>query len=204
MLRFCFRVVQSGVVSLYGAAYGLVNFGFLLWLPTNLRAVGMSAGAADALIAKSALLAFPGALVVMLLYGLWSTRWSLALLGLLTSVSLAGLAIAGPGNLNNQLLLGGLVLGVIVCSSGMTSLLSPYCTEVFPTRLRSTGSGLAAGASKAGGVVGQAAALLQFAPSLALSAVLTAAPVLLAAVLIAGVGIETRGRRLEEIYQPSV
>jgi putative MFS transporter len=197
-----FRAVQSGVVTLYGAAYGLVNFGFLLWLPTNLRSAGLSAGASDALLAKSALLAFPGALIVMLLYGWWSTRWSLALLGLLTTVSLTGLAIVGPGNVNNDLLLGALVLGVIVCSSGMTSLLSPYCTEVFPTRLRSTGSGLAAGASKAGGVAGQAATLLQLAPSLALSAVITAAPVLLAALLIAGVGIETRGRRLEETYLP--
>jgi len=197
-----FRASQSGAVSLYGVAYGLVNFGFLLWLPTNLRAAGLSVAGSDALLAKSALFAFPGALIVMFLYGWWSTRWSLVVLALLTSLALTGLAILGPGNVHNDLLLGALVLGVIVCSSGMTSLLSPYCTEVFPTRLRSTGSGLAAGASKAGGMAGQAAALLHLAPGLAFAAVLTAAPVLFAAALIAGVGIETRGRRLEEIQVP--
>lgn len=199
LLRPVQRAIQSGAVSLYGLAYGLVNFGFLLWLPTNLRAVGLGVGASDALIARSALLAFPGALVVMWLYGWWSTRWSLVLLALLTCAALLGLSTFGPANVHNEILLGGLVFAVIVCSSGMTSLLAPYCAEVFPTRLRSTGSGLAAGASKAGGMAGQAAALLHLAPGLALSAVVTAAPVLVAALVIGAVGLETRGRRLEEI-----
>ena len=197
-----FRATQSGAVTLYGVAYGLVNFGFLLWLPTNLRAAGLGIAASDALVARSALFAFPGALLVMLLYGWWSTRWALVVLALLTSVALTGLAILGPSNVHNDLVIGALVLGVIVCSSGMTSMLSPYCTEVFPTRLRSTGSGLAAGASKAGGVCGQVATILHLAPTLAFSAILTAAPVLAAAAVIAAVGIETRGRRLEEIHLP--
>ncbi|MES2564484.1 MAG: MFS transporter, partial [Pseudomonadota bacterium] len=45
--------VTSALV-LCGIAWGLVNFGFLLWLPSNLRAMGMTGGAADALLAKSA------------------------------------------------------------------------------------------------------------------------------------------------------
>ncbi len=50
-------------------AWGLVNFGFLLWLPSNLGSRGMDAGAASALLARSAfMLALPGIVMVTRLY----------------------------------------------------------------------------------------------------------------------------------------
>jgi MFS transporter, putative metabolite:H+ symporter len=78
--------------------------------------------------------------------------------------------------------------------------LSAYSTEIFPTRLRSRGSGLAAGISKAGGVA--IIALVVFAiapPSIADTALIGAVPLALAAIAIAFYGPETRNRQLEEI-----
>ena len=42
-------VLTTGLV-LCGLAWGLVNFGFLLWLPSNLRGLGMVGGAGEALL----------------------------------------------------------------------------------------------------------------------------------------------------------
>lgn len=192
-------VAQTIAIALFGLAWGLVNFGFLLWLPTNLRNAGFSVAASDAILAKSALLAFPGALLVAWLYSRWSTRGTMLLVAALTGLSLLALSLLAPIALHNSVLFVGLVVSLLVFSSGMTSVLSPYSAEVYPTKLRATGSGLAAGSGKFGGMAGQGANLAHLAPGLTASGLIVAAPVLLAVLVLAAVGIETRGRRLEEI-----
>lgn len=192
---------QTLAIAVYGLAWGLVNFGFLLWLPTNLRHAGFGVGASDAILAKSALLAFPGALLVAWLYSRWSTRGTMVAVAALTGLSLLALSLFSPYALQHNLVLVALVVALLVFSSGMTSVLSPYSAEVYPTRLRGTGSGLAAGAGKFGGMAGQGATLAHLAPGLAMSGLIVAAPVLIAGLAVAGVGIETRGRRLEEIQR---
>ena len=69
-------------------AWGLVNFGFLLWLPTNLGSMGMDATAASALLARSALLALPGIAIVIWLYHRWSSIKALVLFIALTTATL--------------------------------------------------------------------------------------------------------------------
>jgi putative MFS transporter len=192
-------VMQTAAIGLYGLAWGLVNFGFLLWLPTNLRIAGFGVGASDAILAKSALLAIPGALLVAWLYSRWSTKGTMIVVGAFTGISLIAMSLFAPLALHNSILLVGLTVAVLIFSSGMTSVLSPYSAEVYPTRLRATGSGLAAGSGKFGGMAGQGANIAHLAPGLGASGLIVAAPVLLAVLLLAGVGIETRGRRLEEI-----
>jgi putative MFS transporter len=196
--------VQTFAVTLYGLAWGLVNFGFLLWLPTNLRSLGLGVGASDALIAKSSLLAFPGAILVAWLYSRWSSRYSMAAIALLTAGSLIAISVLGAGAVHQGGLLVALVVTLIVCSSGMTAMLSPYSAEVYPTRLRATGSGLAAGSGKFGGILGQGATVAHLAPGLALSSLIVAVPVLISVAVLAAVGIETRGRRLEDIQALTV
>jgi len=191
--------LQSIAISMYGLAWGLVNFGFLLWLPTNLRHAGFGIGASDAILAKSAVLAFPGALLVAWLYSRWSTKGSMLLVGALTALSLIALSLLAPLALHNDVVFIAIVVAMLMFSSGMTSVLSPYSAEVYPTRLRATGSGLAAGSGKFGGILGQGATLAHVAPGLALSCLLTAGPVLLSLLVLAKVGLETRGRRLEDI-----
>ena len=60
-----------------GVAWGLVNFGVMLWLPVNLVELGVDAQATSTLLAKSALLAVPGMIRVIWLYHHWSTVKSL-------------------------------------------------------------------------------------------------------------------------------
>jgi MFS transporter, putative metabolite:H+ symporter len=192
-------VAQTAAISLYGLAWGLVNFGFLLWLPTNLRHAGFGVGASDAILAKSALLAVPGALLVAWLYSSWSTKGTMLVVSALTALSLIALSVLAPFALTHNVVLVGFVVGLLVFSSGMTSVLSPYSAEVYPTRLRATGSGVAAGSGKFGGMAGQAATLAHLAPGLSTAGLIVAAPVLLSILALAAVGIETRGRRLEEI-----
>jgi putative MFS transporter len=84
--------------------------------------------------------------------------------------------------------------------SSVVAVLSAYSAEVFPTRLRSRGSGLAAGFSKAGGVLIIALVAISVAPpSIAGTALIGAIPMAVAAVAVALFGTETRKRQLEEI-----
>ena len=46
-------------LSIAGIAWGLVNFGLLLWLPADLVAQAYSVSVSSALLAQSALIAFP-------------------------------------------------------------------------------------------------------------------------------------------------
>jgi putative MFS transporter len=90
---------------------------------------------------------------------------------------------------------------LLVSSGGVIAMLSPYTAEVYPTHLRGTGSGFAAASSKVGGIFGPpvVASLLAATGALTIPALAAAAPVLLAAGVLAAKGLETRGRRLEDI-----
>src|SRR4029077_19500763 len=65
-------------LTLAALAWGFVNFGVLLWLPSSLVAEGRSVGLASTVIAKSTLFAAPAVVIVAYIYSAWSTKWSLA------------------------------------------------------------------------------------------------------------------------------
>ena len=82
----------------------------------------------------------------------------------------------------------------------MLAVLAAYSAEVYPTRIRSRGTGLAAGASKAAGVVVIAIVAAALAPpTIAVTALIGAIPMALAALAVLMFGVETRRRRLEDI-----
>ncbi|MGH6851435.1 MAG: MFS transporter, partial [Methylocella sp.] len=84
--------------------------------------------------------------------------------------------------------------------SSVVAVLSVYSSEIFPTRIRSRGTGFAAGASKAGGVAIIALVVFGVAtPSIAKVALMGAIPMALAVILMLFFGVETCNRRLEEI-----
>lgn len=189
-------------LTLCGVAWGLVNFGFLLWLPTNLRALGLGSGASDALLAKSALIAFPGAVLVAWLYSRWSSKKTLVLFILLTAAALLGFALLGEGAGQSEGMLTVLVVTLLVSSSGVIAMLIPYGAEIYPLQVRTTGTGLVAASSKLGGIAGAAVGLAALAPSLVVSALAVMVPVAFSALVLSRKGIETRGRGLEEISMP--
>jgi putative MFS transporter len=108
--------------------------------------------------------------------------------------------VAGDSVATNRLLLYGLLVMPIWGISSVVAVLSAYSAEIFPTRLRSRGSGLAAGFSKAGGVLIIALVAVEVAPpSITGTALIGALPLTIAARAVALFGPETRRRQLEEI-----
>ncbi|RAK58231.1 MFS transporter [Phenylobacterium deserti] len=179
-------------------AWGLVNFGVLLWLPAGLVAEGVSVSAASGLIAKSTLIAAPTILLSVWLYSAWSTRGALALMLAATAAGLAGLALRSAGVPMLQDPVAPLAL-LIVGSSGVISILLPYTAENFPLRIRGRATGWIAGCSKIGGLLAQGLSVLGLAPALALAAAFVCGLTLLAFVLTVALGRETRGRDLRDL-----
>jgi putative MFS transporter len=182
-----------------GVAWGLANFGFLLWLPMNLRAMGMDAATATSLLARSAFLALPGTLLVIWLYHRWSSVKTLVAFIALSAASLLGFFLLGWLGVASTAGMALATVALLVSSSGVIATLIPYASEIYPVHLRATGAGLIAASSKLGGILGAGLGVLGLFADLSLSAVAIAVPMLAAALLLAKNGIDTRGRRLEDI-----
>jgi MFS transporter, putative metabolite:H+ symporter len=188
------------VVALFGLGVGLVTFGFQLWIPSNLQKLGFTEVTSDRILRDSALIGFPATFLIAWLYGFWSSKKTLIWLALVTAAALVGFVIAGDDVATNRALLYALLVIPITGISSILAVLIAYTSEVYPTRIRSRGTGLAAGASKAGGVVIIALVVAAItAPSIAVTALIGAIPMALAALAVAVFGVETRKRRLEEI-----
>ncbi len=191
---------QTTVVALLGIGSGLVLFGFNLWIPTNLRKLGFTEVTADRILRDSALIGFPFTFVVAWLYGFWSSKKTIILLTTVTAAALFGFAIAGDEVVSNRTLLYVLLVIPIWGINTVTAVLAVYSSEIYPTRIRSRGTGLAAGASKAGGVMIIALVVLGVAaPSIATTTLIGGIPMALAAIAMIVFGVETRKRSLEEI-----
>lgn len=195
-------VLLTLAVCFYGVTWGLVNWGFLTWLPSILRDyLHLDGKIANHLLAKSALFALPGCVLVAWLYGFWSSKKTMALFAIGTAAVLAVFATFKPGD--SQALFSVLIVLLLIGLSGMIAMLSPYSVELYPTRLRASGGGVAASSSKAGGVVGPSAVALIMGifPGLAIPALSLAVPLVMAAVALWATGKETSGKRLEELSE---
>jgi putative MFS transporter len=187
-------------VCFYGMAWGLVNWGFLTMLPTILQDyLHLDGQIANRLLAKSALIAVPGCLLVAWLYGRWSSKKTMVLFALGTAAVL--IAFSRFTAEDSRALFSLLTILLLFGLGGMISMLSPYSVELYPTKLRATGGGLVASSSKVGGVIGPSAVagVLFFFPGLAVPSLLVAAPLVIAAAILWLKGKETSGKRLEEI-----
>jgi len=182
-----------------GTGWGLANFGFLLWLPTNLKELGVDPAAASALLAKSAFFALPGIAVVILLYQRWSSFKALVLFIALTAAVLLGFAALAAFQIRSTGLTTVATAALLVSVSGVIAMLIPYAAEIYPVHLRGSGSGVIAASSKFGGILGAALALFSFFDHFALSAVALALPMAVSAAMLWRSGVETRGIALEDI-----
>jgi MFS transporter, putative metabolite:H+ symporter len=198
------HVLATLALVLYGVGWGMVNFGFLTWLPTLLMSGGGSAAFASGLIARSALVALPGAVLMALLYGFWRTRDSLSLFAIGIGVSLLALALLIGRGLPAWAMAGLLVV-LLTMINGSSAALSSYSADVYPTAVRGTGSGLVAAAMKLGGVLGPQLLAVALAAGVGLvtPALVVAGPLLVAALLVWQAGLETRGHRLEDVRTAS-
>jgi len=193
-------VSQTVVIMALGIGVGFVLFGFNLWIPTNLRRLGFAEVTADRILRDSALIGFPFTFVAAWMYGFWSSKKTVILLTALTATAMFGFALAGDAVGENLIILYVLLVIPIWGINTVTAVLSVYSSEIYPTRIRSHGSGLAAGASRAGGVMIIALVVLGVAtPSLANTTLIGAIPMAIAALGILMFGVETRNRQLEAI-----
>jgi putative MFS transporter len=200
LLRGAHANITWGLV-VCGVGWGLVNFGFLLWLPTNLGSMGMDPSAASALLARSAILALPGIGVVIWLYHSWSSIKALVLFIILTAVTLLAFFMLGSIGAQSATAMVIATALLLVSSSGVIAMLIPYAAEIYPVHLRGTGSGVIAASTKFGGILGAACGVLGVLGDLALSALLIALPMAISAIMLIRSGVDTRGRRLEEIQE---
>jgi putative MFS transporter len=185
-------------LTLAALAWGLVNFGLLLWLPAALIAEGRSVAASSSLIAKSTLIAAPTILISTWLYSVWSTKWSLVAMIGVTALGLLGLALREGGMvaLANPLI--PLTL-VILGSSGVISILLPYTAENYPVRVRGRATGWVAGCSKLGGLLAQSLSVAGAVPAFGTAVLVISVPAAISLLLLAVFGHETRGVDLREL-----
>ena len=188
-------------LTVCGVAWGLLNFGFLLWLPSNLRNLDMDAGASSRLLAHSAMLALPGILLVIWLYHSWSSIKTLILFIVLSTASLLVFYVLGTMGIHSTASITIATASLLISSSGVIAMLIPYAAEIYPVYLRATGSGLIAAASKFGGILGAACGVLGLFNNMTFSALFIAIPMGISAILLGRSGIDTRGQNLEEIQQ---
>jgi MFS transporter, putative metabolite:H+ symporter len=191
---------QSLAIVLLGIGIGFVTYGFQLWIPSDLQQIGFSNGTAAALLRNSALIGYPFTFLAAVLYGFWSSKKTILILIALTIVSLAVFVVGGNSITSNKTAFLFLLAVPILATAVVTALISAYSSEVYPTIIRGRGGGLAAGATKAGGVLIIAMVTATIAsPSMRATALIGAVPLLLALGAVLAFGTETRKRPLEEI-----
>jgi putative MFS transporter len=186
-------------LTLAALAWGFVNFGVLLWLPSSLVAEGRSVGLASTIIARSTLIAAPTVLVTAYLYSAWSTKYSLIAAIGITTLGLFAVMTRATGFVP---LLGNPIVPLsllIVGSTAVISILLPYAAENYPVRIRGRATGWVAGWSKVGGLIAQGLSALALVPALGVAAAVVTLPAVISLVLIAVNGRETRGRDLREL-----
>lgn len=188
-------------LSVAAIAWGLINFGLLLWMPAHLVAKGYSMALSSELLAASALIALPTVFVAALLYGRWSSKGSL-----LGSIALTAAGLAGLIRLE---MIGGTeaspvwpIALLLVGSNALIAMLLPYAAESYPLRVRGRATGWVAACTKGGGLFAQLLGLLGLVPALLFGAWMVLVPVLLGLVLVAWHCAETRGRDLRVLDEP--
>uniref|UniRef100_A0A7J3X6H0 MFS transporter n=1 Tax=Thermofilum pendens TaxID=2269 RepID=A0A7J3X6H0_THEPE len=177
-------------------AIALTYWGIFLWLPDMLYARGLGFAKSLEYAIAIALAQIPGYLSAAYLVEAVGRKPVLAAYMLLAGLASVGVLLAAtPADL---LLWGALVSFFNLGAWGVTY---AYTPELYPTRLRGTGSGWANSFGRVGGMVGPYVAGLMmqlYGDPLAPFTVFAALHLVSAAAVLL-LGVETKGRRLEEV-----
>jgi putative MFS transporter len=195
-------LAQTWALSIAAIAWGLINFGLLLWMPALLVAKGYSVALSSRLLAASALIAVPTVFAAAALYGRWSSKGALVASIALTAAGLLGLIhleIASPANASPVLPIALLIVGI----NGIIAMILPYAAESYPLKVRARATGWVAACTKTGGLLAQGLGVFGLVPGLAWGAALTLVPIAVALVLVMRFCTETRGRDLREMEEPA-
>ncbi|WP_430379627.1 MFS transporter [Streptomyces sp. B1-3] len=179
------QTAKTMVVSAYALAWGLVYWGFITFLPSQLESAGGHGMSAATLLFLSSLLAIPTCAVGAWLYMRWSARGTMVVYAALTVVALLTLAAVGMDG-SRPLLLATVML-LFAGTAGVIALIGPYTAEIYPLAIRGTAGGWAAAVGKSGGAFGPPLiALVLSAPGgIRTAAVFVALPMALAGLAVA-------------------
>ncbi|WP_406464784.1 MFS transporter [Streptomyces sp. NBC_01622] len=179
------ETAKTLVVSGYALAWGLVYWGFITFLPSQLASSGGHGMSAATLLFMSSLLAIPTCAVAAWLYTRWSARGTMAVYAALTVAALLVLAIVGMDGSRPVLLTA--VMLLFSGTAGVIALLGPYTAEIYPLAIRGTAGGWAAAVGKSGGAFGPPLiALILLTPGgMRTAAVFVALPMTLAGIFFA-------------------
>ncbi len=187
---------KTAALTIAALAWGLINFGLLLWMPNDLVTKGYSMGLSSKLLAESALIALPTVFLCTFMYSRWSTKWtfvtmvSLTLLGLIWVMRLE----SHPGA-NPVWPIGLLIIG----SNGIIAVILPYASESYSVKIRGRATGWVAACTKGGGVLAQALSISALVPALGVAAMIIIAPIFITLSLFIYFGTETRGLDLRHL-----
>ena len=188
---------RTWALSIAAVAWGLINFGLLLWMPIHLVEKGYSMAVSSRLLSASALIAIPTVFAAAFLYSRWSSKG--ALLGSIatTALGLVGvmlLEMAPAGTLSPVWPIALLIVGI----NAIIAMLLPYAAESYPLAVRGRATGWIAACTKGGGLAAQLLSLLALVPGLFMAALAILLPVGLSLALVWRFGAETRGRDLRD------
>jgi putative MFS transporter len=190
----------SAALAVLAIGVGLVTYGFQLWIPTNLQHLGFTAVNSDYTVRNAALIGLPLSLAATVLYGFWSAKKTVIVSFWLVAFDLVGFAIEGNSLASNHALLTALLVIPLSGTSLVAAIAVVYASEIYPTRIRSRGTGFAAGATKTGGVLIIALVVAATTtPSIPLTALIGAIPLIIGTIAFIFASKETRSRPLEEI-----
>ncbi|MFF5338317.1 MFS transporter [Streptomyces sp. NPDC013181] len=182
------QAARTLVVSGYALAWGLVYWGFITFLPSQLEAAAEGSMSAATLLFLSSLLSIPTCVVAAWLYMRWSAKGTMVVYAALTVVALLVLAAVGPDG-GRVVLLTAVIL-LFAGTAGVIALIGPYTAEIFPPAIRGTAGGWAAAVGKSGGAFGPPLiALVLSAPG----GLRTAALLVTVPMAVAGVAVALRG-----------
>lgn len=125
----------SLVLTLDGLAWGLVNFGFLVWLPIHVAKSGVSAGQVTTILAKAALFAIPGSILISQLDARWSSRGTLVAAAALEAITLGVFATAGDSVVRHSTLFTALIVILLVSMWATISALGLSVAAIAPPSL---------------------------------------------------------------------
>jgi MFS transporter, putative metabolite:H+ symporter len=191
---------QSVALLILAVGAGLVTYGFQLWIPTNLEHLGYTTVNSDYIVRNAALIGLPLALACTILYGFWSSKKTVIIAFGVVALDLFGFIVKGSSLAGNHVLLTALLVIPLSGTTLIAAIAAVYASEIYPTRVRSRGTGLTAGATKAGGVLIIALVVASATtPSIPLTALIGAIPLIVGTVAFILRGRETRSRPLEDV-----
>ena len=198
---------KTAALTIGALAWGLINFGLLLWMPNELVNKGYSMAVSSMLLAQSALIAFPTVFLCTFMYSRWSTKWAMVAMIFVTFLGLIGVWMLEARMLASPVLP---IALLIIGTNGIIAIILPYASESYPLKIRGRATGWIAACTKGGGVFAQfltVAALVPalgiHAPPMGLAAALIMVPIVLTFALFIKYGTETRGLDLRALERPA-